>query len=228
MNPITLKRDNLIDISAVSIKNMYENQEFNVEWTQNNTILILDAIESTTTTTSSVTPVEDYNGMQFDASKIGLEYDLSGGNQNNEELIGERKRRFAIFEDAYFSPYLQKVIHMEPPLDGRYKRDIFNTRDRLLSNLPPNRTIYFDCKDAEQELCLQGKFTIPNFKMNTPILITLNFTVDMKKIGKFFCRRFRNLYFLIFVHLYNDRKYFGRKEGYFRHKNIRYSHEDIR
>lgn len=195
VNPITLERENLIDISSVTIKSLYNNQLFNIEWTQNNTILILDAIESTTTTTSAA-PVEDYNGMQFDASRIGLEYDLSGGNQNADTMMGERRRRSVLADqDAYFNPYLQKVIRSdgidssfawesENQLDGRYKRDIFNSNDRLLANLPTNRTIYFDCKNAEQDLCLVGKFTITNFKAdNSPILITLNFTVNLGKVA---------------------------------------------
>ena len=70
-------------------------------------------------------------------------------------------------------------------MDSRRKRDIFSTNDRILANLPQNRTIYFDCKDAEQELCLQGKFTVPNVKAgDLPVLITLNFTIDLKKVAK--------------------------------------------
>lgn len=184
VNLITLERENIIDTSSVSIKSMYNDQQFNVEWVQNNTILVLDAIESTSTTISTAS-VADYNGMQFDASKIGLEYDLSGGNQNNDNIFEERRRRSAEFNgNTLFSPYLQKIIQTDQTFD-RYRRDIFNTNDHLLSYLPKNRTIFFDCTDTEEEFCLQGKFTVSNFKKdNTPILVMLNFTVDMSKISK--------------------------------------------
>lgn len=199
VNPWTLQRETLIDISSISIKSMYNGQSYNVEWTQNNTILILDAIESTTSTAN--TPVEDYNGMQFDASKMGLDFDLSGGQPTNEEALndstGDRRRRSVEnVHNTYFNPYLQRVMQSDEMgssiawnnmdlLGGRQKRDIFSTNERILSNLPHNRTIYFDCKNAEQELCLQAKFTVENIKANDlPILITLNFTVDLKKVEK--------------------------------------------
>lgn len=199
INPWTLERERLIDIESVSIKSMYSGQTFDVEWTQNNTILILDAIESSTASLNI--PVEDYNGMQFDASKIGLEYDFSGGQSSSDasvgDFVGDRRRRAVEkMRNAYFNPYSQRVIEMDQmassiawdridSVDNRHKRDIFSTNDRILANLPPNRTIYFDCKNAEQELCLQGKFTVPNIKADDlPILITLNFTIDLKKVAK--------------------------------------------
>lgn len=201
INPWTLERERLIDISSVSIKSMHNGQMFDVEWTQNNTILILDSIESSTG--SANVPVEDYNGMQFDASKIGLEYDFSGGQSSNGDasvgdFLGDRRRRRSVdsIRNAYFNPYSQRVVQMDQmassiawdradAADSRRKRDIFSTNDRILANLPQNRTIYFDCKDAEQELCLQGKFTVPNVKAgDLPVLITLNFTIDLKKVAK--------------------------------------------
>lgn len=205
INPWALEREGLIDVNSVSIKSMYNGRKFDVEWTQNNTILILDAIASTTSTSSSNIPVEDYNGMQFDASKFGQESfnDLSGGQSSNGDgqigdFIGDRKRRSLENEpSAYFNPYLQRVIATDAAspsslhwddrdlIGNRHKRDIFSTNDRILANLPPNRTIYFDCKNAEQELCLQGKFTVTNVKANDlPILITLNFMINLKKVAK--------------------------------------------
>ncbi|XP_031627778.1 integrin alpha-PS3-like [Contarinia nasturtii] len=200
INPWTLERERLIDLSSVSIKSMYNGKQFNVEWTQNNTILILDATESSTSSSSSNTPVEDNNGMQFDASKYGQEYDLSGGQSGNSQIddfIGDRKRRSTEnVHSAYFNPYLQRIIETDAAssnimawddtnfIENRHKRDIFSTNDRILSNLPSNRTIYFDCKNAEQELCLQGKFTVNNIKADDqPILITLNFTIDLTKVA---------------------------------------------
>lgn len=198
LNPWTLEREKLVDISSVSIRSMFNGQNFDVEWTQNNTILILDAVESSTLTLNA--PIEDYNGMQFDSSKLGMEYDLSGG-QNGENLngdfIGDRKRRSAEpSQNAYFNPYLQRVIETDQmknmlawneiePIKRRNKRSIFSTNDHLLANLPVNRTVYFDCQNAEHELCLQGKFTVTNLQANNlPVLITLNFTIDLKNVVK--------------------------------------------
>lgn len=164
---------------------MYNGQTFDVEWTQNNTVLILDAIESSTALLNA--PVEDYNGMLFDASS-----DSPVG-----DFIGDRRRRSVDnMRNSYFNPYSQRVVEMDQmassiawdrmdSIDNRHKRDIFSTNDRILANLPANRTIYFDCKNAEQELCLQGKFTVLNIRADDlPVLITLNFTIDLKKVAK--------------------------------------------
>lgn len=60
-----------------------------------------------------------------------------------------------------------------------------NHDDVILSSLPPNRTIIFDCYDSEANLCVQAKFSVNNFKVgNIPIQIQLNFSIDLKKIDK--------------------------------------------
>lgn len=199
INPWTLEREKIIDVSSVSIKSMHNGQHYDVEWSQNNTILVLDAIESSTSPGDVLTPVEDYNGMQFDASKIGLEYDFSGGQSSNGdssigEFVGDRKRRSVDnSQNVHYNPYLQKVFESDQTessfalngIDSRHKRDLFSTNDRILANLPSNRTIYFDCRNAEEELCLQGKLTVRNIKANDlPVLITLNFTIDLTKVAK--------------------------------------------
>lgn len=168
------------------MKATYNSQQYDVKWTQNNTILILDAIESTTSP-SSIISKEDYNGMQFDASKIGLEYDLNEGNLNVEELSGRRKRRSASIDDyVYYNHYLEKVVESNKySFPGRYRRDIFSSKDYVLSNLPVNRTTYFDCQDPGQDQCLQGKIVVPNFRVTDAVIsITLNFTIDMDKVGE--------------------------------------------
>lgn len=200
INPWTLGQERIIDTSSVSMKSMHNGKLYDVEWTQNNTILILDAIESSTTLSTSNTPAIDYNGMQFDTSQLGLEYDLNGGQVSTDEmpenLAGRRRRSIEYESDSYFNPYLQRVIKTDQTgntfiwngidsMSSRQKRDTLNSNDHILANLPVNRTIFSDCHNTEQELCLQGKFTVTNFKANDfPILMTLNFTIDLKKIEK--------------------------------------------
>lgn len=177
------------------MKSMHNGKVYDVEWTQNNTILILDAVESTTSVSTSSSPVVDYNGMQFDPSKLGLEYDFNGGRAPTDDT--RRRRRSVEYEsNDYFNPYSQRIVRNDDmgstfiwdnadSLTSRNKRDTLNSNDHILSNLPANRTIFSDCQNSEQELCLQGKFTVTNFKANDfPILITLNFTIDLKKIEK--------------------------------------------
>lgn len=205
MNPWTLNGERTIDISSVSMKSMYNGKVYDVEWTQNNTILILDAVESTTSVSSSNAPVVDYNGMQFDPSKLGLEYDLNGGQVSTDDsttfLMGRKRRAVEYESNNYFNPYSQRIVENEEmgstfiwndidSMTSRNKRDTLNSNDHILANLPANRTIFSDCRNSEEEHCLQGKFTVTNFKANDfPILITLNFTIDLKKIEKVMTER---------------------------------------
>lgn len=176
---------------------MHKNQQFNVEWTQNNTILILDAVVVPTPLLN--VPVTDYNGMQFDTSRIGLDYNLNGDETEATATDGQRRRRRRAFDtdanDAYYNLYTQSVIQPNQmdrfsmsemaTTSSRQKRDIFNTDDKVLANLPANRTIYFDCQNEEREMCLVGKFTVPEFGTdNSPIMVTLNFTINLDRLGK--------------------------------------------
>lgn len=72
-------------------------------------------------------------------------------------------------------------------LDGHdiNRRSVSNHDDIILTSLPPNRTIIFDCYDSEASLCIQAKFAVNNFQVgNTPIIIQLNFSIDLHKIDK--------------------------------------------
>lgn len=178
---------------------MHNGKTYDIEWTQNNTILILDAVESTSISTSSV-PVVDYNGMQYDPSRLGLDIDFGTGQPPTDDsqtyLTGRRRRSVEFESNNYFNPYSQRVVESNEmgstfiwndidSMTSRNKRDTLNSNDHILANLPANRTIFSDCQNSELELCLQGKFTVTNFRANDyPILITLNFTVDLKKVEK--------------------------------------------
>lgn len=198
LNPLTLERQNIIDFSNVSIKGMYDNQPISIEWTQNNVILIANPIE-TTTTVAPNTVQNNYNGMDFDASRIGLEYDLNndvpGSDSINSNGDSSRRRRRHLIDDnnnIYYNRYSQRIVRsLETNIDPftlgvRMKRDLTNIDDNTLKNLPINRTIFFDCNSMdEQQHCIQAKFTVHNFKHgNQPILISLNFSIDLNRIGE--------------------------------------------
>lgn len=195
LNPWTLEREELIDISSISIKSVHNGQSYDVEWVQNKPIM--NDIDSSTLSLNA--PFNDYTKMQFDSSKRDLEYDLSQpsyADSSKDNFVGHQKRRsIEPIKNTHFSPYLQKVIEtdeMTPQLawkekslnSHRNKVGIFSSNDRLLANLPSNRTTYFDCQDAEQKRCIQGKFTVTNLQANDlPIMITLNFAVDLIKVA---------------------------------------------
>lgn len=174
-----------------------------IEWSQNNTILLPNAVEITSTPTSNIA-LDNYNGMQFDASRIGLEYDLSGNGgadvANEFDLTasvdhqsGKRRRRRSTSRlGRMYNPYAQQLYANEftyPDMalqsHSRKRRGLFDSHEHILNNLPLNRTIYFDCVNAEEGACVQAKFTVYNFEPgNVPILISFNFSIDLNVIGK--------------------------------------------
>lgn len=193
INPWSLEREQLINFNSVSIKSIYNNQPLAVEWTQNNIILITDAIETTTTQQPDIAQ-DNFNGMQFDASKISLEY-----NFNNNDDTSIRRRRSIQSEPANkrYSPYMQSTLESQD-FDGttnalddfshdRLQRDVGGiTNDAAaLNNLPVNRTLIFNCQNPHEENCFQARITALNFKVgNVPILISLNFSIDLNQIGE--------------------------------------------
>lgn len=180
VNPWIIESQTIIDFSTVSIKAMYDNQMLQAEWTQDN-IILLNAIETTTLKSNLI--AED----GFDA-QTGMEW---MNQQMPDDLTSPptaRRRRRSIDDDDEFSEmrhfnlYTQR-INDDSTSVSRQRRDIGN--DQQLKNLPPNRTILFDCHSTEQRQCVQAKFVVNNFKVgNQPIFISLNFTIDLAQIGK--------------------------------------------
>lgn len=170
IDPLSLERETLVDIDSVSAIIMHNDQVIDVKWTQN------DAI-------SSSFPLNEYeiNGDQ-----------LSSTHASVDEFVGNGMHRRSD-ENSHFNQYSQRVVEMPNStasnrlnaMENRPKTNITSTNDRILANLHPNRTIYFDCKNAKQANCLQGKFTVPHFNgEDLPVMITLNFTLTLKNVAK--------------------------------------------
>lgn len=174
-----MEKENLIDTDSLTMESVYDGQHFDIEWTQKKAILDFSPEER-----------EPPKPMQADFT----DETLSAMNEANlaKNLIGIRSRRsLENFQNAYFNAYTQRVIDRNPRDSSATmdqsddSLDPFSANDRILSNLPSNRTIYFDCKESNREHCLIGRFRVFNFKANNaPLLLTLNFTIDMTKMAK--------------------------------------------
>lgn len=109
---------------------------------------------------------------------------------NPENEIGRRRRReleATVAQSSVnyrnYNKYTQTILEYQAV--SRRRIDLFK-EDSILSNLPVNRTILFDCYDAEAGHCIRARFSVNNFRTgNTPIYITLNFTVDLSRVGEF-------------------------------------------
>lgn len=193
INPWSLQRETLIEFNSLSMRSIYNNQPLAVEWTQNNVILIMDAVE-TTTAQQPMIERDNFNGMQFDTSRIGLEYDMNG-NDNGDSV--KRRRRSIATDTANrrYSPYMQRILEeddfgettvaVENFSLNRLRREVATNKDAAINNLPVNRTMFFNCLNPYEEHCFQARITVLNFKAgNVPIMISLNFSIDLNKIGK--------------------------------------------
>lgn len=181
INSVSLQNEAVMDISSLSIESTYNGQQFDVEWIQNDTSLTLNAPVSTTP-------------FQNIATELNTESNLKD-NQPSDDVVDRMIRSTENGGNIYFNRYLQKVVETKQnqtehsnvlsEILPNYFRNVQSTNDRILASLPANRTIYFDCGDSIDNLCLEGKFTVSNIKAsNQPILITVNFTIDMSKVAK--------------------------------------------
>lgn len=184
INPLTLNRETLVDVDSVSIKSAHNGLSYAVEWTYNGTILILDAVELPTSKLNA--PAELNSDLEIDVPE--------------PEFTMQRKRRFIEkVTKNHYNQYLQKVIRVDEfssknaiatnwdDMSSMAKddEDSWDVNDETLADLPANRTIHFNCSGNEQEYCLQGRFSTANFNAHdSPILITLNFTIDLKNVAK--------------------------------------------
>lgn len=92
---------------------------------------------------------------------------------------------------SYFNKYTQRIVEEHHVT----RRSIVNHNNDILNNLPANRLNIFECAEAEIEYCLRARFSVFNFEAgDTAILISLNFTIDLSRLGWFkqFFLRFEN------------------------------------
>lgn len=179
IDSVTFQKEAILDINSLSIESTYNGQKFEVQWLQNNTYLTLNVTD-----------------LQNIAPKPHVE---SNSNENHlsEDVTDRLTRSIENRADMHFNRYLQKVIETEHNETERsdglseilpsYLRseNALSTNDRIVASLPANRTIYFDCGNQTRQLCLEEKFRVTNIKAsNQPILIIVNFTIDMTKVAK--------------------------------------------
>lgn len=170
----------------MSIKAFYANKAVDITWYKENNILIQNAVEISTLPVIA----ENMNDMGYDSSKLGFDYDFSSGKGhdssfNNEDYNHHRRRRSLESDVESVKKYNQYTNSVDD-YEASYKL-LPNQDDHTLNNLPPNRTIYFDCTDHETNSCIEAQFTVHNFRPgNTPITIRLDFQLDLKKIDDIF------------------------------------------
>lgn len=179
--PHTHVRYSLIDFNQIVVKGSYMGRELMVRWSQNDKIL-------TQNQRSDGQAIENLQGMEYDTVKVGLEYELSGNNNNDplnqDDSHIHRRRRFARQESFHkFNQYTQRTTHLHDV--SRARRSVPEEIDHIFQNLPYNRSLLFDCDIDNGHYCVTGTFDVNNFRVNDfPIKIDISFSVDLTKVGK--------------------------------------------
>lgn len=169
VHPLTMNRETLVDIKSVSMKSAYNHKIYDIQWMYNDTMLILNPIELSKLTS---------NG--------------SFGESNIASKVVRKQRSIGNAQKHHYNHYLQRIIETDKTtsvsaneLSNLDDENAFDGNDRILADLPFNRTVYLNCNGVEKRLCLHGKFSVVDFKANeSPILISVNFTVDHGSIAK--------------------------------------------
>lgn len=79
LNEWTLEWETLIDFNKISLKAQYNNQYLTVDLIKDDEILIQNPESPLVIPIPVPIIIDSPHGMGYDTSKIGLEYDLSGG-----------------------------------------------------------------------------------------------------------------------------------------------------
>lgn len=173
----------IVDFEQLGIRGFYVNKVYEVTWSQDNKILL----QSEEGTTEPILAVDNMN-TNFDSSKLGFDYELNSGRQEEQGLgHSHHRRRRSIWQEDDDNIF-RVFNHFTGNIDEYHSeyRVASEKEDETLKNLPRNRTIFFDCSTNEESFeCVEAQFTIHNFRPGSePISINLNFSIDLAKIGE--------------------------------------------
>lgn len=160
--------------------------------------------------------------MNYEQTKMGLDYDHAGSMQqdlnlmNLDDAMGRKRRSVDELSHRNYNRYTQRITENAHTIS---RRSTFSVTDVILANLPVNRTIMFDCNMAEEGQCVEARFSVHNFRAgNVPIIVALNFTVDLTKVGKLLIARLRIMSVcLSYMSIFFRRQNCHRETGYFRY-----------
>lgn len=171
----------IVDFNEIDMRGFYINKVYEVSWSKDNKILTQSQEVGV-----EVNPIAD--NLIFDSSRLGYDYDLNRPEEDNLNNMNHRRRRSLWQSDD--SGNVFRVFNQYTGAIDEYQssyRVSADKEDNTLKNLPKNRTILFDCSTSEEmDECIEAQFIIHNFRPGSePISISMNFSLDLAKIGRF-------------------------------------------
>lgn len=166
----------IINVSNLTMQATYDSQLVAIDlMDQNNTQILMNPIEVSTTRTSTERVLISQNGAHYDVSTSGHVHeswrDLDSDSVATASMT--RKRRDLKAVTANREQYARIA---------NAKAHDFLSED-FKGKLPVNRTIVFNCKDPEMTICLRAVMRIYNFKPEKPVNLNMRYSVDLNEIN---------------------------------------------
>ncbi|XP_036332455.1 integrin alpha-PS3-like, partial [Rhagoletis pomonella] len=191
--PGTTNTIQIIEMDKINMQAVYDAQLIGIDYYQNNTQLIMNTIEVSTsthsTTTVSKTNKHKHINAQYDSHsfyEMTVESESSTHTDDTTTLsVRRRRRRDAAANTATRAQYA-RIVKAHELLS-----------EDLRGKLPVNRTIVFNCNDPEMTICVRSVMRVYNFKPEKPITVTMKYQVDLNEINQILIEPWE--YFVILI-----------------------------
>lgn len=176
--PNTQSRILLVEYNNITINATHNNRTINAVFTQNNTVIIQNAMEISSTPQI----VENMQGMDFDSSKVGYPVEFDPGNQPDSSEtdlsnnFSNSKRRRRATGDIPDIEYDQLT---------RWDNTITEIRESLSSLVSIDKTVMFNCHNPADALCIEASLDVTNLEAGDNVVsILISYNVDLNQIDK--------------------------------------------
>lgn len=211
-NTIPIVEKDRINMQAVS-----DGQVVAIDYFENNTQLVMNAIEITSSTHSSTSinsNIQIYKEKQFSSSydSLGL-YDMPVESENCKLINVKKNVHIRLFSKTVFPVYHEDSNQFSQMSIRRRREVAVNTATKaqyerivkahellgedLKGKLPVNRTIVFNCHDPEMTVCVRAVMRLYNFKPEKPLTVSMKYQVDLREINQILIEPWE--YFVILI-----------------------------
>ncbi|XP_055536968.1 integrin alpha-PS3-like [Wyeomyia smithii] len=171
----------IIKFNDIQISGYYNYKNLEFTWTQNNTILIPNVKEYST----SPPEVDNYYKAGLDFGILSGESSQDSTGDHQHSLSRRRRSLNTGFNDLQYNRYTNQ-LHQH----SRTRRSVTTVNPVILAGLPANRTLAFHCDSEAMIECAEVSVQIANFKPgNIPIVIHLLFPLDLDEVERSFLER---------------------------------------
>uniref|UniRef100_T1P9U3 Integrin alpha n=1 Tax=Musca domestica TaxID=7370 RepID=T1P9U3_MUSDO len=178
----------IIDLSNITMQAVYDSQIKDVQFYQNTTQILMNAVEKTssysTQFTGKIASIGDgagnNNGMHYDSTNMGHinEFNIREESFGDSFMSGSASRRRRRREAATLTVNKEHYARIANPKSYEL------LGEDLKGTLPVNRTIVFNCNDPETTICVQAVIPLYDFKPNKPLTVTMKYHVDLKAVNQ--------------------------------------------